>query len=131
VHWRGHGHRGLRRALIWLNCLALLCGIVFSANARGYDPDAAPPLDSHDETLAENPELETACLNAIISTATARHWVLGRSLMVYNEMWEWVWRVDFRLDNEPGTGVNRILCWRAAEGRLDIAFAIGQDIVPL
>ena len=131
MHRRRHGHRGLRRALISPIFAVLLCATVVWANAGAYDPDQAPPLDSHDETLADNPEFETACLNAIITTVSARHWLLGRSLMVYNEMWEWVWRADFRLDNAPETGVNRVLCWRTAEGRLDIAFAFGQEIAPL
>ena len=110
----------------------MLCGAAGpAASAEARDPDDAPPLAPEDEMRASNPEFETVCLNKFVNMVIAQHLVLGKRVMTHSKAWGWVWRVDFQFDKEPSSFVDRILCWRTPEGRLDIIFAFGQQIAPL
>ena len=56
----------------------------------------------------------------------------GARTLTVNKDWGPVFRADFTIDGKSAPGfINRLICWRQANGKIGTTYAIGQDIPPL
>jgi hypothetical protein len=124
--------RALLRAVAWF---FVACGMVMPAmtNIRAQDLGAMPPLDWTSERQApEQTEFAAACLKSLESFPMAKAWKLKRQIVTESQRWGLIWRADFEIEGEDVKPlVNRVLCWRKADGSLTVAFAVGQSAKPL
>jgi len=92
-----------------------------------------PPIEPTDEgSPPKDATFATACKNVLKTFPFAHEWKLGKQLVTHSDQWGDVWRADFEIGGsslEPL--VNRIVCWRQADGEIAVMFAIGQSIPSL
>jgi hypothetical protein len=95
----------------------------------------SPPLTPAEEEIADlggDLTFIDTCQEILKKFPEYKTWIITASLLTQSPKWGAVWRVDYDAPGEilPGY-VNRIVCWRALSGVLEINFAVAQRIPPL
>jgi hypothetical protein len=100
-------------------------------NADAQDIALYPPLAPDGETVAPaSSKFAAGCLSMMKDQVAGK--ILGTQLVSENSRWGTVLRIDFDTpDFDPRGRVNRIMCWRDANGRYSIMFAVAQSVPPL
>ncbi len=95
---------------------------------------ATPPVypAANEKIAPGDVAFATECLAGIRNFPGFEEWKLGKQLVTHSDTWGDVWRVDFEI---AGTSlaplINRIVCWRKADGTIPIMVAIGQSVPSL
>src|SRR6516165_11079464 len=98
--------------------------------AQANDPESFPPISPEGETVVpESPSFLAACLSHSNQMVQSSGWLLGTQLLTRSDKWGAIWRVDFKIPGEDISPlVNRIICWQEPNERINIMYAIGQDV---
>jgi hypothetical protein len=100
---------------------------------QANEPESFPPISPEGETVvSESPSFLATCLSHSNQMVQSGGWVLGTQLFTRSDKWGMIWRVDFKIPSEDVSPmVNRIICWQEPNERVNVMFAIGQDVPPL
>jgi len=91
-----------------------------------------PLSPAGETTLRRNRAFETECLSALNEIRALGDIHTAGSTLTSNKAWGPVFRVDFTLGKETDpTSVDRLICWRQANGQIGLTYAIGQFIPKL
>jgi hypothetical protein len=64
------------------------------------------------ETAApENQPFVSMCTSKASRIAAARGWRLGKSLLTHSDTWGFIWRIDFKYQDDDSRFVSRFVCW--------------------
>lgn len=85
------------------------------------------------EQLApENAAFAAECVVGLNNFSPFGDWKLGAQLVTHSDTWGNVWCADFEISGKSlAPLINRIVCWRKADGTIPIMVAIGQSVPPL
>ncbi len=93
-------------------------------------PPVEPAPDEQKTTLDQ--DFLDDCQNAIVELKHNNAWIFREELQTRSAIWGELLRRDFLISGEiPIEYVNRLICWKASNGRAAIAIAVGQVVKPL
>jgi hypothetical protein len=113
--------------VVWFQ---LFLGFAMTAEAEDAGADLSPPtIPSGEKAWPENLLFAETCLSKVNEIAAKSEWRLGAKLLTQSDRWGLILRIDFDIAGEISTSrVNRIICWQTPDGKLNIMYAIGQDV---
>ncbi len=101
------------------------------AKAEPQPPEALPPLNPEGEASLQDEAFRNECLSQMKASSGDLGFKLGPPLLTRSERWGIILRADFKTPSSiDAHRINRVVCWKA-DGRLNIAYTIEQDIAPL
>jgi hypothetical protein len=102
------------------------------ANTDRQPPEDLPLLNPQGETIVQDDPFRIACLSELEAKSELLGLKMGAPLLTTSERWGTILRADFSFtDPAEGQGVNRVVCWKGADGRLRIVYGTEQNLAPL
>ncbi|MDP1966692.1 MAG: hypothetical protein Q8K93_31380 [Reyranella sp.] len=93
-------------------------------------PSVEPAIN--EQLAPENTAFAAECMAGLNNFPPFGDWKLGVQLVTHSDTWGDVWRADFEIGGKSlAPLINRIVCWRKADGTIPIMVAIGQSVPPL
>lgn len=87
---------------------------------------------TNEQLAPENTAFAAECVAGLNNFPPFGDWKLGAQLVTHSDTWGNVWRADFEIGGKSlAPLINRIVCWRKADGTIPIMVAIGQSVPPL
>jgi hypothetical protein len=92
-----------------------------------------PPLSPEGELrIGDDPTFVKDCVQQVSRMSEGMRIIVGEPLLTHNDHWGSIWRADYLFpDTDLSPRINRIVCARASDGKLQVVFAVGQAIEPL
>lgn len=98
------------------------------------DTTEAPSVEpaTSEQRASENIAFAAECMAGLNNFPPSGDWKLGTQLVTHSDTWGDVWRADFEIGAKSlAPLINRIVCWRKADGTIPVMVAIGQSVPPL
>lgn len=93
-----------------------------------------PPVEpaTNEQPMPGNTAFAAECMAGLNNFPPVGDWTLGTQLVTHSNTWGDVWRADFEIGGKSlAPLINRIVCWRKADGTIPIMVAVGQSVPPL
>jgi len=102
--------------------------MLFDANGADF-----PPVSSEGEqSIPDQKEFVGDCLSQLSVLRKMGEVHIGNQLVTQSPIWGTIFRADFTIDKRVNpNSVDRLICWKRADGRTGSFIAMGQPVPPL